>query len=120
MSDIIDQKLLVVAAGLILGFLESQGIANPAQHTQNLNEINQFLGAFITCITIASYFIHLAVVQHAKIKYGTPQSPTTPVINQPSLFSRLAAKIFVQSNPMPSQTAPQGGGDNVQQEKVSA
>lgn len=108
MSDIIDQKLLVVAAGLILGFLETQGIANPAQHAQNLDEINQFLGAFITCITIASYFIHLAVVQHAKIKYGPQpvQSPTSPANPKTSIISQLKDFILAKPPTNPNEPTP--------------
>jgi len=99
MTPTIDQKLIVLLAGLLLGWLEMAGFADPANHAQDLNELSQFLGAGITAVTIASYFIHNAIVEHAKIKYGqnATQSPTTPISPKSSIINQL--KNFIVSNP---------------------
>jgi hypothetical protein len=113
MEPIIDQKILVLLAGFILGYAEAHGYANPNQHADNLDALEQMLGAGITAISIVSYFIHNAIVEHAKIKYGVPgQAPGKP---GPSLWQRFKAFMFKTPNPSGAistnpQSSPQSGG----------
>ena len=109
MTPTIDQKLIVLLAGLLLGFLEMSGYANPADHAQNLDILSQFLGAIITTVAIASYFIHNAVIEHAKIKYGSQgtQSPVTPPNPKSSIISRLEEFVLTQPSANPPQLPQQ-------------
>lgn len=76
----IDSKLLVLFAGIILGYLEMHGYASPTDHTQNLDALTEVLGAGITITTIASYYIHDAVTKKNKLKYGGPGG--SPIVSQ--------------------------------------
>lgn len=109
MAPIIDQKLLVLFAGLILGYLEMAGYANPADHAHNIDELTQVLGAFITAITIISYFVHNAVTEKNKMKYGSPAQPVSSQ-TYPQLIQKI--KSFVLASESTNNQQIGGGVQN--------
>lgn len=103
MSPTVDQRLLVLLAGIILGYLEMAGYASPADHAQNLDSLVQFLGAAITIITIISYFVHNAVVEKNKLKYGsTVVPPVPPGVPQKSFIQKLLDFALAQPTNVPN------------------
>jgi len=95
MAPSIDSKLLVLFAGIILGYLEMDGLASPADHTQNLDSLEKILEAIITVVTIISYFVHNAVVQKNKLKYG-PAQPIDPATEGPGMWQIIKNFMFKQ------------------------
>jgi len=87
----IDSKLLVCLAGILLGYLETIGYADPKDHAQNLIMLEQLLGTAITMVTILSYFIHDAV---------TAKNPK--VQTQPSGFAQFIKGLVFKQSIQPS------------------
>lgn len=110
MMPSIDSKLLVLFAGIILGYLEMNGYASPADHAQNLDSLEQILGAAITIFTVGSYFVHDAVTKKNKLKYGGPAG--SPVVSQIMTSQPILERIkhFVlkdlSTNPPATQPLP--------------
>lgn len=90
----VDTKLIVFFAGVILGYLEMNGYADPASHSQNLDSLEQLLGALITVSTIGFYFINHAVIEVSKLKYGNNPQPTTATITTNDLLTKIKKFIF--------------------------
>lgn len=67
---VIDRGMLIFFAGLIAGYLEMSGFADPASHSDNVAVISNLIGGLITVVSIISYFIHATAVEKHKIEFG--------------------------------------------------
>lgn len=102
MTPIIDRGLLVFFAGLLAGYLEMSGLADPTQHTQNVDALTNLIGGMITIVTVISYFVHVTAIEKHKIEFGvTPKKyPVQGILTAIHDFAIKKTVVTEPTNPL--------------------